>query len=114
MRLGKYEIKIIFRLKSLWLGIYPNPIKGKCCIAFFPFFILRIIDKEHKWSTEIEQLQEKVKKLESDKLPFTIYRPDYSSMSWRDNCRELGVEQKVVAVDLMVQVKDVVYRTVNR
>ena len=57
MKLGKYEVKIVFRFQSCWIGVYPNELKGKLCIAFLPFCILRVIDKEKHWQCENEMLK---------------------------------------------------------
>ena len=57
MRLGKWEVKLIIRFKSLWLGVYPNKLRGKCCIAFFTFCILRIINTEKHWQDENKHLK---------------------------------------------------------
>ena len=58
MRFGKWEVKLLLRFQSLWMGIYPNTIRGKCCIAFLPFCILRIINTEKHWQDENKFLKE--------------------------------------------------------
>ena len=57
MKVGKYEVKIVFRFKSFWLGIYPNELKGKLCVAFLPFCILRITNTEANYQCENEMLK---------------------------------------------------------
>lgn len=58
MNIGKYEVKIVFRFQSIWIGIYPNKLEGKLCIAFLPFCILRIINTKKHYQCENAMLKD--------------------------------------------------------